>query len=105
MRRQLVTVRWPGASNAPINSTCACRQTRPENNGAKVFRRATNSGGKDSKQDHFLGHLHTTAPSRNGQSRAYDTDLTDAEWEQLVPLVPAVQPGGRPPKHSRREIL
>src|SRR3954471_22716934 len=72
MRRQLVTVRWPGASNAPINSTCACRQTRPENNGAKVFRRATNSGGKDSKQDHFLGHLHTTAPSRNGQSRAQE---------------------------------
>src|SRR5438270_11346746 len=70
MRRQLVTVRRPGASNAPIKSTCACRQTRSENNGAKVFRRATNSGGKDSKQDHFRGHLHTTVPSRNGQSRA-----------------------------------
>jgi putative transposase len=40
-------------------------------------------------------------PSRN----SYDTDLSDAEWEQLVPLVPAVKPGGRPPKHNRREIL
>jgi putative transposase len=36
---------------------------------------------------------------------AYDTDLTDAEWEQLEPLVPAARPGGRPAKHSRREIL
>jgi putative transposase len=40
-------------------------------------------------------------PSRS----SYDTDLTDAEWEQLVPLVPAIKAGGRPPKHSRREIL
>jgi putative transposase len=41
----------------------------------------------------------------NPSRTAYDTDLTDTEWEQLVPLVPAVKPGGRPPKHSRREIL
>jgi putative transposase len=40
-------------------------------------------------------------PSRT----AYDTDLTDAEWESLVPLVPPSKAGGRPPKHSRREIL
>jgi transposase len=35
----------------------------------------------------------------------YDTDLTDAEWHHLQPLVPAVKPGGRPAKHARREIL
>src|SRR3954468_2164682 len=35
----------------------------------------------------------------------YDTDLTDPEWEHLKPLVPVVKPGGRPPIHSRREIL
>ena len=40
-------------------------------------------------------------PSRT----SYDTDLTDAEWEQLELLVPAAKPGGRPVKHSRREIL
>jgi transposase len=40
-------------------------------------------------------------PSRT----AYDTDLTDAAWESLVPLVPPSKAGGRPPKHSRREIL
>jgi transposase len=37
--------------------------------------------------------------------RPYDTDLTDREWEQLKPLVPLAKPGGRPPIHSRREIL
>jgi transposase len=35
--------------------------------------------------------------------QAYDTDLTDAEWDRLEPLVPAAKPGGRPPKHTRRE--
>src|ERR1700736_2234623 len=37
--------------------------------------------------------------------QAYDTDLTDAEWNRLEPLVPAPKPGGRPPKHARREIV
>lgn len=37
--------------------------------------------------------------------RAYPTDLTDAEWQVLEPLVPAPKPGGRPVKHARREIL
>ena len=37
--------------------------------------------------------------------QAYDTDLTDAEWNRLEPLVPATKPGGRPPKHTRREIV
>jgi len=36
---------------------------------------------------------------------AYDTDLTDAEWNHLEPLVPAAKPGGRPAKYARREIL
>ena len=35
----------------------------------------------------------------------YATDLTDAEWNQLQPLVPAPKLGGRPAKHARREIL
>jgi putative transposase len=36
---------------------------------------------------------------------SYDTDLSDAEWAQLEPLVPPVKAGGRPPKQSRRGIL
>ena len=37
--------------------------------------------------------------------QAYDTDLTDTEWNRLEPLVPAPKPGGRPPQHTRREIV
>jgi len=37
--------------------------------------------------------------------RRYPTDLTDAQWAILEPLVPAVRPGGRPAKHARREIV
>jgi len=35
----------------------------------------------------------------------YSTDLTDAEWAILEPLVPAIKTGGRPARWSRREIL
>ncbi len=39
-------------------------------------------------------------------SRAvYSTDLTNAEWTLLEPLVPAPKFGGRPAKYSRREII
>jgi putative transposase len=37
--------------------------------------------------------------------RAYPTDLTDARWAILEPLVPPPQPGGRPPAHARRELI
>ncbi len=37
--------------------------------------------------------------------RAYPTDLTDAQWTVLEPLVPPPKPGGRPAKHPRRELV
>ncbi len=37
--------------------------------------------------------------------KVYSTDLTDAEWQRLEPLVPAPKPGGRPVKYPRREIV
>ena len=37
--------------------------------------------------------------------RPYPSDLTDAQWAILEPLVPAVRPGGRPAKHARRAIV
>lgn len=40
-----------------------------------------------------------------GLRTRYSTDLSDAEWEILFQLVPAVKSGGRPAKHSGREIL
>ncbi len=36
---------------------------------------------------------------------AYATDLTDAEWRILAPLVPAPAPHGRPVDYPRREIV
>ncbi len=37
--------------------------------------------------------------------RAYPSDLSDAEWVVLEPLVPTAKAGGRPPVHDRREIV
>ncbi len=37
--------------------------------------------------------------------RRYPTDLTDAQWAILEPLVPAPKPGGRPVQHDRRELV
>lgn len=39
------------------------------------------------------------------ERQRYDTDLTDAEWKILEPLVPPVKSGGRPAEHARREIV
>lgn len=37
--------------------------------------------------------------------RGSATDLTDAEWQLLAPLIPAPRPGGRPAIHDRRELV
>lgn len=37
--------------------------------------------------------------------QAYPTDLSDAEWQVLEPLIPAVNAGGRPASYLRREML
>lgn len=37
--------------------------------------------------------------------KRYATDLTDAQWAILEPLIPALKPGGRSFKWARREIL
>ncbi len=41
----------------------------------------------------------------NMRLRRYPTDLTDAEWGRLAPLLPAPEPRGRPREHPVREIL
>ncbi len=35
----------------------------------------------------------------------YPTDLTDAQWKLVQPLIPKPKPGGRPQSVDRREIL
>lgn len=37
--------------------------------------------------------------------RRYPSDLTDAQWAVIEPLLPEVKTGGRPEKHSRRDIV
>lgn len=37
--------------------------------------------------------------------RAYPSDLSDAEWRVLEPLLPLAKPGGRPRKHALRDVL
>lgn len=37
--------------------------------------------------------------------KAYSTDLTDAQWQLLEPLLPAAKKGGRPAKYTRRELI
>lgn len=39
------------------------------------------------------------------ERKAYPSDLSDAEWEIIEPLIPPAKPGGRPRKHDMREIL
>ena len=37
--------------------------------------------------------------------RAYPSDLTDAQWAVLAPLLPAAKPGGRPRTVDLREVV
>lgn len=37
--------------------------------------------------------------------RRYPSDLTDAQWAVIEPLLPQVKTGGRPEKHPRRDIV
>ncbi len=39
------------------------------------------------------------------ENKRYPSDLTDAQWELIEPLVPAPRSGGRPAVHSRRRIV
>ncbi len=37
--------------------------------------------------------------------RPYPSDLTDAQWARMEPLLPPVRPGGRPRAHPTREVI
>ena len=39
---------------------------------------------------------------KSSARRRYDTDLTDAQWEALAPLIPEARSGGRPQKATSR---
>jgi transposase len=35
----------------------------------------------------------------------YPSDLTDAQWEIIEPMLPLIKEPGRPPKHPRRDVV
>ncbi len=37
--------------------------------------------------------------------KPYPTDLTDAQWEELAPLLPLAKPGGHPRTIDLREVI
>ncbi len=37
--------------------------------------------------------------------KQYPTDLTDAQWKRIEPLIPPAKPGGRPRSTDMREVL
>jgi putative transposase len=39
------------------------------------------------------------------ERKPYPSDLNNAEWRVIEPLIPPAKPGGRPRKHTMREIL
>jgi putative transposase len=39
------------------------------------------------------------------KTKSYPSDLTDAQWALVEPLIPPAWPGGRPRKHAMREII
>ena len=39
------------------------------------------------------------------ENKRYPSDLTDAQWELIEPVVPAPRSGGRPAVHSRRRVV
>jgi putative transposase len=39
------------------------------------------------------------------ERKAYPSDLTNAQWRLIAPLIPDAKPGGRPRKYEMREVI
>ncbi len=39
------------------------------------------------------------------ERKPYETDLSDAEWAIIEPLIPGGKPGGRPRETNIREVI
>ena len=49
--------------------------------------------------------MKTPTPPVPPTRKSYPSDLREGEWALLEPLVPAIKAGGRPARHTRREIV
>ena len=51
------------------------------------------------------GHVIVGVMTSTDVDKLYDTDLTDAAWTLIAPMLPAARPGGRPRKINIRAVL
>ena len=49
----------------------------------------------------WLGHIFGAAAVEAMKNASFETDLTDAQWEYLTPMLPKPQKLGRPPTDRR----
>ncbi len=57
-------------------------------------------------RDHDAIGVHRGRMARRRTPRpGYPSDLTDAQWELVEPLLPPARTGGRPEKHPRRAVV
>jgi len=87
------------AGEGPGGAAC-CRASRCH--GPRRFR------GVKTRNDTEPAHAQPTGTRpAAGTGRRYPSDLADAEWAVIGPLLPAPRPGGRgrPPAHPRRVIV
>ncbi|MFI5809029.1 transposase [Streptomyces sp. NPDC051561] len=67
--------------------------------------RPSHRGGRRSPRD-FLAHRFVHAADQPGRAPVHDTDLTDAQWQEIRPLLPVPGwlegRGGRPEGYCHR---
>jgi transposase len=70
-------------------------------------RRIAGAGPPAAEESPVVAPARRRRPRRPASPRTtrYPSDLTDAQWELIEPLLPEVKTGGRPEKHPRREIV
>ena len=39
------------------------------------------------------------------ERKPYPSDLTDAQWRLIAPIIPDTRPGGRPRKYGMHEVI
>jgi hypothetical protein len=62
-------------------------------------------GDEDGKQYRNLFERSLSNMHDHTSRKAYPSDLSDAQWEILEPLLPPPDPEGRPLVYARREIV
>ncbi len=91
-----------------------CRRTREQGQTLPALRLlfSRRSDSSSGRQSHCLagillrGCLESPVSCRHCMSlKPYPSDLTDAQWQLIEPLLPAARPGGRPRKHDLRAVV